>query len=179
MINLLPPPAKEKLYQGLLARQLNHTGFIVAIIFLGGAVFIFNTFIFLKIQTSSLKQTLNVETINTDTQKAQALEDDIKNLNNLLLRHQGFRQGSKSSLEIFREIEKVIPAGAKLTAFSWENAAGKIVLSGRAQTRDDVLALEKHLKDSLVFEKIDSPLSNFLEKNNVSFNFTFYFKPRP
>ena len=179
MINLLPPLAKGKLHQNLLTRQLNHLGFILAIIFLGGAVFIFNTFIFLKIQTSSLKQTLNVETINTDTQKAQALEGDTKNLNDLLLRSQGFRQSGQLSSEIFREIEKVIPAGAKLTAFSWEDAAGKIVLSGRAQTRDDVLALEKRLKDSLVFEKIESPLANFLEKNNVSFNFSFYFKPRP
>lgn len=179
MINLLPPSAKEKLYQDLLARQLNHLGFIVVVILLGGAVFIFNTFVFLKIQTSSLKQTLNVETINTDTQKSQTLEEDTKNLNNLLLKNQGFRRGSQSSLEIFREIEKVIPAGAKLTVFSWTEAAGKIVLSGRAQTRDDVLALEKRLKDSPFFEKIESPLANFLEKNNVNFNFTFYFKSRP
>ncbi|MEK7077943.1 MAG: PilN domain-containing protein [Patescibacteria group bacterium] len=179
MINLLPPLAKGKLHQNLLTRQLNHLGFILAIIFLGGAVFIFNTFIFLKIQTSSLKQTLNVETINADTQKVQDLEGETKNLNNLLLKNQGFRQGSQSSLEIFREIEKVIPAGAKLAAFSWEDVTEKIVLSGRAQTRDDVLAMEKRLKDSLVFEKIESPLANFLEKNNVSFNFVFYFKPRP
>ena len=176
MINLLPPAEKEKLYQRLSARHINGLATVIVGILLGGAVFVFNTFIFLKIQTSSLKQTLNVEAVNIDTQQAQILEEKTKNLNNLILASQNFKQASKMPLVVFQEIEKIVPSGAQVTLVSWEDTAGKIVLSGKAQTRDDVLALEKHLKDSLFFEKIDSPLSNFLEKNNANFTFTFYFK---
>ena len=65
---------------------------------------LFNTFIFLKIQTSSLKQTLNVEAVNIDTQQAQILEEKTKNLNNLILESQNFKQASKMHLVVFQEI---------------------------------------------------------------------------
>ncbi len=176
MINLLPSAEKEKVQVGLLKRQLDHFGILILAVFLGGTIFIFNTFVFLKIQTKEIKNSLNIEGVNLDTKTAKALENDIRDLNQILARYQAFRQETKPALAVLYEVQKKIPLGIKITALSLDITTGKITLNGRAQNREDILSMEKQIKESKSFEKLESPLSNFLEKTNASFSFSFYVK---
>lgn len=176
MINLLPPPEKEKVYGALFKRQVHTFGLTAAVILVGGAVLVLNTFAFLKIQIRELGQVLRAEVAAAETQSAQAIEESVKILNVQLSQYGNFRRESVSPALIFSKIEEVMPGGASLTALLVNAADKKIILAGRADTREDVIFLENNLKKSDFFERVDSPLSNFLEKANPSFSFTFYFK---
>ena len=176
MINLLPLSEKEKIYSGLFKKQAYTFGLTITIILVGGAILILNTFAFLKIQIRELGQVLRAEVAAAETQNAQAIEDSVKNLNVQLSKYKDFRAESILPTLIFSKIEELIPAGARLGALLVNAADYKIILAGRADSREDVILLESRLKKSDFFERMDSPLSNLLEKTNSSFSFTFYFR---
>lgn len=176
MINLLPLPEKEKIYGALFKRQVHTFGLTAVVIFIGGAVLVLNTFAFLKIQIRELRQVLRTEVASAETQNAQVIEESVKTLNVQLSRYSDFRQKSVSPTLIFSKIEGLMPGGASLTTMLVNAADRKIILAGRADTREDVMFLENNLKKSDFFERVESPLSNFLEKTDPAFSFTFYFK---
>lgn len=176
MINLLPPPEKEKIYEALFKRQAYTFGLTVIIILAGGAILILNTLAFLKIQTRELAQVLKAEVATSETQSAQAVEENVKNLNAQLAKYKNFRAEAVSPSLIFSKIEELVPNGANLTAMLVDVANRKVILAGRADRRDDVMLMENRLKESGFFERLESPLSNFLEKSNARFSFTFYIK---
>lgn len=176
MINLLPSSEKEILHAQLLKRQIRSFGLIIAAILLGCAVFTLNTFAFLKIQTSELKQSLNIEAINSETKEAQMFEGEIKGLNSNLTRYQNFRSEHFSVLNVFLKIKEIAPPGANLNSLLYDAVSKKIIVSGVAQSRDDVVAMESRLKKSDFFERVESPINNFLDSANARFNFTFYEK---
>lgn len=176
MINLLPQSEKDGVYNTLFKRQIHSFGLVLVVIIFGGSIFILNTFAFLKIQVSGLQNSLATETIRAETKTAQGVEDNVKNLNAELARYKNFRGGSAVITGVLNKLQAITPAGVSLTVLSLDVAAKKIIVSGRAVSRDDVIAMEANLKKSDFFEKVDSPLNNFLEKSDASFSFTFYFK---
>lgn len=176
MINLLPPAEKNKLFSHLFKKQISLFGWLCVVVLAGSAIFIINTLVFLEIQTRSLRQQLSKEGVDTETQQAQTLESDVKRLNNLLNRYQEFQGERISVVGVFAELQKIAPQGIKLDALSFDEATGKIIISGKARSRDDVLAIENGLKKSYLFERLESPLNNFLEKENANFSFVFYVK---
>ena len=176
MINLLPWPEKEKIYKALFKRQAYTFGLTVIIILAGGAILILNTLAFLKIQTRELAQVLQAEVGTSETHSAQAVEENVKNLNAQLAKYKNFRAESVSATLVFSKIEELAPSGASLTTMLVDMANRKVILAGQADTRDDVMLMESRLKQSDFFERLESPLSNFLEKNNSRFSFTFYIK---
>lgn len=176
MINLLPQPEREKLYNSLFKKQINSFGLLLTVILLGGAIFILNTYIFLKIQTSELKSTLNFEAISAATQEAEQFENEMSRLGDMLTRYQSFKADQVSSQDVLSELQNIVPPGAQLKALSFDQAARKVIISGQAESRDDVLLLESRLERIKDFTKLESPLSNFLEKTKPNFSFTFYLK---
>lgn len=176
MINLLPIQEREKVYSDLFQKQVNTFGLFAALIFFGSAVFILNTYAFLKIQAKELKQSLNMEEIKTETQEVKTLEGEIKNLNAWLSAYKKFRMEKQPALNVFLKIKEAVPLGIRLNALLFDGNTKKIILSGVADSRDDVVLMENRLKNSDFFENIESPLSNFLDKSDSKFNFMFYLK---
>lgn len=123
-----------------------------------------------------MEQSLSLTTGTNEAQEAEALERKADQLNHLAARYNNFRKNNISFSDVFLALQKIIPSGSRLEVFFLDGAARKVIISGLAQSRDDVLMFEERLKKSDVFEKLDSPLSNLLERVNVSFNFTFYVK---
>lgn len=177
MINLLPPLEKEKIHSALLKKQVNSLGMLVITVLVGSSIFILNTMVFLKIQARELRQSLSSESLSAEAQEARSLEDTIKNLNALAAKYGRFKSDGVSATDIFSNIEALTPPGAGLTAMSVDALEKKIALSGQAETRDDVVALENRLKNSPFFERVESPLSNYLDKRDADFSFTFYITP--
>jgi hypothetical protein len=48
-----------------------------------------------------------------------------------------------------------------------------VLLSGQAATRDDILALEKKLKESACVKNVNVPLSNLFSQENIDFQIDF------
>ena len=52
----------------------------------------------------------------------------------------------------------------------------KVVIEGRAATREILLSFKDALKNSAYFQNLNIPLSNFLKQNNIDFSLTFELK---
>ncbi len=176
MVNLLPPQEKDIVYKMLLKKQLHTFVFVIAIIFFGGAIFVLNTLVFLKIQLRELSQSINIEATTEEADQARSLEDEIKKLNLQLSKYQVFRDESVSMNDILMKVSSMVPSPVKLTGLNIDVMSKKIILSGQAATRDDIVYIENKIKKAEYFEKMDSPLTNYLQKNNPSFVLSFYFK---
>lgn len=176
MINLLPPSEKDQLYRSLFKKQFNSFGLLVSVILLGGAIFVLNTYIFLRMQIRELDSSLGAAEVSSQIESAAGFEDSVRVIGGLIDKYQSFKTESVSFASVLAELERLMPLGASLEIFSFEAASRKVVISGQAGDREDVLALESRLKTSNAFTKLESPLSNFLEKNKPRFSFTFYLK---
>ncbi|MDP3764642.1 MAG: hypothetical protein Q8Q95_03410 [bacterium] len=176
MINLLPPQEKENIHNLLLRRQLHAFVFIIAIVFFGGAIFMLNTLVFLKIQSGELNQSINLETTTVEADRARSLEGDVKKLNLQLAKYQSFRESGTNLGAVLSRVSDLMPHTIALTSLNIETGSKKIILAGQAGQREDIVYMEDKIKKSEYFEKLDSPLTNYLQKNNPSFNFSFYFK---
>lgn len=176
MINLLPPTERERIYSFLFKKQLYVFAVVIAIIFFGGAIFVLNTLIFIKIQTKELKQNINSELSTKETVYTKDLEGEVKTLNLQLSKYKSFRDKSVSLGTILNEISNIIPPAVSLTVLNIDIDSKKITALGKAETRDSIVLMEDNIKKSKIFEKIDSPLTNYLQKNNAPFSFSFYLK---
>lgn len=73
--------------------------------------------------------------------------------------------------ELLDTIAKTIPENAYLTSFTL-NPKNELRISGFAATRNDVVLIEKNLKELPILTNILSPLDNLLKPNNINFEFT-------
>src|SRR3989344_4777105 len=108
MINLLPQPEREKLHAHLFKKQINSFGLLVTVILLGGAIFILNTYVFLKIQTNELKSVLNFGTISREAEDVQKYEKDLQQLSGTLAKYQNFKANRISVTGILNNLEEII-----------------------------------------------------------------------
>ncbi|MBI4120349.1 MAG: PilN domain-containing protein [Parcubacteria group bacterium] len=176
MINLLPPTRKLVVYKDLLFRQIRLLIWLAVIIIAALAIFNLNSLIFLKIQAREVDRALSLENLNSETREAQELKQEVKGLNALLTRYSTLKSGQTGAVAALLELNKLVPSGVSLQVLSFDNASRRIIVSGVAASRGDIMVFESRLKESVLFEKLNSPLSNFLESANANFSFTFYFK---
>lgn len=66
-------------------------------------------------------------------------------------------------------LSRETPAGVKLNLLKIDGKKEIVTMRGEALNRDDLLALQKNLTATGLFQEIDSPLSNILQKNEVNF----------
>ena len=64
----------------------------------------------------------------------------------------------------------------KITYFSYEKGEedGKISLTGKAETRDDLVIFESRLKKELGDNKVVSPVSNLIKEKDLNFSLSLY-----
>ncbi|MEK9174425.1 MAG: PilN domain-containing protein [Patescibacteria group bacterium] len=178
MINLLPLTEKEKIYQTLLRKQFQVFGVLLVLVVFGGVFFVLNTWVFLKIQTRELGRNLNIEMASPESETTLALENEVRELNVKLSKYQNFRAEEVAMVALLGGVSETIPAGIALKSLSLDTVVKRVTLAGEAKVRDDIVEMEKRLKKSDFFEKIESPIGNYLQKNNGSFNFSFYIKSK-
>lgn len=68
------------------------------------------------------------------------------------------------------DIKKIMPPGIKLTNLKYNDIDLTVEISGIADTREDLLELNKNFKESALINKVITPISNYDEKQNISFN---------
>jgi len=73
---------------------------------------------------------------------------------------------------VLDELASAIPPGITVSSAKIDRANQAIELQGLAHTRDDLLALKTELDDSDMFDEINLPISNILQKDNITFAIT-------
>lgn len=97
------------------------------------------------------------------TEKVTALNSQIGDL--IRIKNQLYRWS-----QTLNELSGLTPPEVALLEFNGSAQNGVFTLKGFAKTRDALIAFQNNLNASLYFKAIDSPLENYLQKNEVTFS---------
>ena len=79
----------------------------------------------------------------------------------------------------FLEIANLLPASVKLTTLQLNLLDNKLLISGTALTRDDLLSLQDNLKQITLIKTFTIPPAQLFEKKNVNFELHIELKNSP
>lgn len=69
--------------------------------------------------------------------------------------------------KLFEELSSIIPDGIKVSSISTKNFA--LILTGSADTRDNLISFKDKLAGDKCFTDVDLPLSNLVSRDNADF----------
>ena len=103
------------------------------------------------------------------TQKNTNLDQQITQLNAELKNISTIQNDFVKWSTVTASILATIPLNIELNYFNIEKQSGRFDLNGRARERADYLKLSDNLSQLTYLEKLDSPLTNLLLRQNVDF----------
>jgi Tfp pilus assembly protein PilN len=115
-----------------------------------------------EVQSSSQKKAFN-----NFKEEVKQTNDQLEYINQLASQENNYSS-------IVKNLSGFMPPGVKIKSVSLNG--NKVELSGNADSRQAVVSLRDALEKSPDFQKLDSPLSNFLKQSNIDFYFTFEIK---
>ncbi|MBU4347569.1 PilN domain-containing protein [Patescibacteria group bacterium] len=62
-----------------------------------------------------------------------------------------------------------VPDGVSLSSINIDRDKKTIQIKGTAKLRDDLLQFKKNIEKSLIYQNVDLPLQNILQKENINF----------
>lgn len=110
----------------------------------------------------------NISTINA----GQQVNNQIIVLNKKINLINDVQKNFKHWSVFFKKISQLTPDEIIYNSLKIYHQEAILELQGTAQTRQDLLKLQKNLEESQLFKKVDLPLNNLIEKENNTFNIT-------
>lgn len=169
LINLLPPEKKEELknlrFIGVIIRFGIATVSAMAVLL----IFLFFCLKAITIQKVSLEREVGRFKENDSYKKTREVQDFFREYSK---RATKVKKGFKAKNEywaVINEINSIMPEDINLREFNLKN--GNLVLRGMAQSRQSLLVFKDRLEENEFFEKVKSPISNFVANENVDFEF--------
>lgn len=166
-LNLLPPTKKQEIH--LAALYLMIKNFIISILLL--VIFIAISLLFTKLALQNqFSQIVDQTTLTTKT--GQLFNQDIKNFNRVLSQVESIQSDYTSWADFMATLSDLAPLGINFTNIYLTHTAGetKMVLTGFAQNRDQLLAFKESLEKSDLFTAVTLPLESLLKKENFPFD---------
>jgi Tfp pilus assembly protein PilN len=119
---------------------------------------------------SNLKELKEQNTfINTDR---QTFQQNVGQINNKLRALETVQKETANWTEFLSQFTATVPSGVRLTDLSLTREKNLLSVAGWAAKRDDFLLFKKQLEESGLVNNLDSPLSNLLTPENISFSLT-------
>lgn len=162
-INLIPKEKKQEL--GLIQLYLTIKNIIVLIL-----VFIIVVAIALVITKAALQSYFDtlVTQYTLNNKYANVFNKDVKAFNQLLGTVDQIQSQYIPWSIFMNEIIKIVPQNVTINSINVNS--GKILITGRAKTRDDLLKFQSNLDASEIFDNSDTPLDNLLKREDIDFS---------
>ena len=190
MINLLPPKYRQKLREEERFRLVLLLGIILGIALLALSVFL------LVVQVSLAKERLSQEFklsfLEQKSIKEGSILTEIKNQNSKLSNINSFKQGRRSLKDVFDEVGFALPQDLHLLSFSYtpvfeikkkggetQRTLATVSVTGKAQTREQLLLFKDALQANLFFAEVVFPPSNWVSPSDITFSFQAKLKDLP
>lgn len=172
-LNLLPPKIKKEI-EFVDLRHASTALFVwIFILLLSFTLILATIFVSLSILSRSQNKLIEEKRDNEEMQKILEIEEKIKTANKIITAIYDKQKNMVYWTPIFEELSKLVSGNMYLKSFNYRSNNNEIKLDGWADTRDRMLAFEQALKESQLFDEVETPLSNLLKKTNVDFSFTF------
>ncbi|KKT62299.1 MAG: hypothetical protein UX24_C0014G0007 [Candidatus Giovannonibacteria bacterium GW2011_GWB1_45_9b] len=179
MINLLPYEDKKEVKREGLRRFAIVAVFSISAVLLLSMLLMAPAYFFLYQERASVISEENLLRASSPVEKMNEIADKIKKTNSRLSVIESLAN-NRSVPEDLKKIIDLIPPGVSVNGISFarQNVSeqGRVSLSGKANTREDLASFIGILNDSDIFSKVDSPVSNILKKNNIDFLIKLEFK---
>lgn len=182
MINLLPPQYRQKLREEQRFRLVLLLGVILSIAFFALSVFL----LVIQITLSNERLTQEVKLISFEerTTREDSILVEIKNQNSKLRNIEAFKKQRRALKEVVGEVASSLPQELYLLSFSYTPAievvkkADKVVktpaiiaVTGKAQTREQLLSFKDALQADPFFAEVVFPPSNWVKPTDITFSF--------
>jgi Tfp pilus assembly protein PilN len=162
-LNLIPPTAKRNLKLTQVYKIIKDL--IIFILFLT----IFVAIILLLIKMALQNNFNKVVTESTLTTKyANIFNKDVKKFNEYLSAVDKIQQDYIPWSKFLVNLTKLIPENINIKNLDIDS--NKISITGWAKSRDELLLFKNNLENSELFNGVNIPLENLLQKDNVDFN---------
>ena len=99
----------------------------------------------------------------------QEIKQAITNFNNEVSALTTIQKSLFSVPELLKNVFGSMPKGATISSLEFDNKDLSVNISGIANTRETLLNVRKKLEEQPYVQEIIAPLSNFDEKENISF----------
>jgi len=181
MINLLPLQSKKLVKKELLRRFTLFFGLAFSFLLIVATILFSVSWFFLDSVLENLNdQGTSVREL-AERKKLENLESEIVDLNGLL---ELLRQGEEKSLIVTDSILNTIsflPSSVTITSFLFdfgkcEGCVFKMVPSGHAENRVDLIKFVNDLEESGYFKKVELPVSGLLKERDINFLMTLELK---
>jgi len=111
-----------------------------------------------KILANNKKQTDKITDLNKKVEVLNLIQKESYNWNYLLV-----------------ELAEIVPSDVAIIQFNGQLNNNKFILQGYAKTRDGYLAFKDKLFESNLFYNLETPLSDILKKEDITFEIKGYF----
>lgn len=172
LINLLPGWPKEKAELAGLRKSMGRAMVLAGVVVWLTVIGLGAGWWWLNQRGEKLKGNISrLEKELTEGQEKEFL--DWGNQFNQTVRAAGLIEESRLSLaQVLRRLAKLMPKTVKVTSFSYQALTGRWSMAGVANRREDVLVLDRMLKDSDVFTKARLYFSSLESDEGVVFRFS-------
>jgi len=175
--NLLPKEIRNKLYSETLMETVGRVGKVGVMCAL--IVLSIEGFLVFKIsqEEKGIAKKLEQETDANSIKELKEMKEQVDSLNALSANIKVDLDNEYRWSEFLETMPKVVPSNVVLT--SWETSIerpGWVKISGIAKHREGFLALKDSIANSELIQKMDSPLSNYVNPQEVSFELNVLLK---
>jgi Tfp pilus assembly protein PilN len=174
IINLLPKEEQAQLKLDLVHHQLR---VFWTVIFLSLVVFAgigFGVQQYLKIEMKKTQDEIRINQVKLESSDIKALQDQVLALNQNIREIKNIRKQQYRWSDVMMEIARILPPQAQINSLQMDRATGKVVIMGKAETRQVVLDTWAQLKKTEMFKDVNFPLPNLEKPTDSNFTYTFY-----
>lgn len=173
MINLLPPKAKEQLRYDEYNRRVmffGELGFLLALFF---TILLFAEVLFAQAVLRRLILSTDEAARRPEARETSRIQKEVRLLKNDIERMRRLQERRLPAYETIRDFTALLSPSVRLTALDADLAGRKIVFSGTAPSRADLLALRDALeREKTRYGNVYLPLANLLKESDIPFTFS-------
>lgn len=170
-INLLPPAEKKKIELANLYRLVYALVLRIGLLLAFGALLLANAWLCLFILLRDQNRLIHLREHDIRLQYIVEMEETTSADNAILEAIAAKQAAAVLWTPILEELSEITPARVSLVKMAYQKATGRLLIAGRAASRDDLLAFEGALKRSSYFTAVDAPLTNLIKQYDVEFSF--------
>lgn len=174
-LDLLPQERKNKIKKEIAFKKVIFQEIRLLMPILFFLTILFSLKISLDIQLESLEKVFALENSQKEYQELKNYESKFMEINAKVDKASLFQSKHIFWSNIFMELSSIIPEKIQITSIA--SADYSIALSGKAKTREDLLALQDKIRSSHCFASIDIPLSNLVSRDDVVFQASLEINP--
>jgi len=172
--NLLPPEEKAEINSQKDFKKVLVWGSFSLIFVLIFLAMLSSIWLYLLIQLNSIQSIVNEMEASSQNKTFNDIKKEIDDANQRMQSFDKLQIQGKQYSFYWQKLTESAISGITLKHALINDT--KVVIEGRAATREILLSFKDALKNSAYFQNLNIPLSNFLKQNNIDFSLTFELK---